>query len=79
MNRERKFKFTWRHFGTIVAVCMVAMFVFTFIINQNKIENINNKSGENQQINTSKITNDDLPRFESIDELKEVLKNNTYR
>ena len=73
-KKQNKFNFTWRHLGTVAAVCMVAFFVFSFSF-KNKIIDLN----EEQKVQTTKISNTDLPRFESMDELKEVLKNNTYR
>lgn len=75
-EKETKRKsFSWRQLSTVCSVCVVMLFVVAFYLKQDEIENIDK---ENTQPNTTAIVgqnqNSDLPKFESLEQLKKALK-----
>ena len=69
-------KISLKWIPTVCAVCMVTLFVVTFFVNENKLENIQNPETEKVETVVGKTEINDLPRFENIDQLKKVLKEN---
>jgi len=64
-----------RKLSTVCAVCMVMFFVVTFYLKDNTQNDILNNTEENKIV--AEVQENDLPRFENIDQLKKVLKKNS--
>lgn len=73
-NTKRTF-LPFRQLSTVCAVCMVIFFVVTFYLKDNTQNDILNNIEENKTV--AEVQENDLPRFESIEQLKKVLKKNS--
>lgn len=74
-KETKRESFSWRQLSTVCSICVVMLFVVAFYLKQDEIENIDK---ENTQPNTTAIVgqnqNSDLPKFESLEQLKKALK-----
>lgn len=65
-----------RQLSTVCAVCMVMFFVVTFYLKDNTPNNIVTPEEEKKET-VAQVQNNDLPRFENIEQLKKALKKNS--
>ncbi|MCI9064201.1 MAG: hypothetical protein HFJ17_06335 [Clostridia bacterium] len=80
-KEKRTISIHWREISTACAVCMIMLFVVTFYLKENSpynvsnIENIENK----ENVAIANVQNNDLPRFENIEQLKKILEKNSQK
>ena len=65
----------FKQLSTVCAVCLVMLFVVTFYLNNDTQDDIINLNTTKENT-ASKMENNDLPRFENIEQLKRILKKN---
>lgn len=74
-QKSRRSFMPFRQLSTVCTVCMVMFFVVNFYLKDNTQIDVLNNIEENKTV--AEVQENDLPRFESIEQLKKVIKKNS--